>query len=667
MLKFRCKNCDQKIGVPDDWRGHLVRCPRCKQGVDVPNNAQFVNKAPPPPRESKQKSAPSTPAPVAVAPLLEQAEPAPIPVEASNTVAEPAPVSVVAQEVQPTTKVPALAGPSPVHAATLTSPPTAIPIVAPMPVVSLHAVVAEAPLPVQIAATSSTPPAAPTDPVTFAPSAPITTEKLPKSPKKWPKKPKAEAKPAAKVAHPSPIPSAKAASATRSEPIPPIAPDDPSVVVVTVARRDEPFPSPQADPETGNVVNLAEVLTNSAVTPKPIVTSAPPSDFASVFSSGAEPSAIPPMIDAEPVPPTPVAVTVVEPVSAPVESEPIVTSVMVDVRAPFASSEARSEPFSESIGSDRALSEIIDVLPSEEQSPAKSSAATDLLDTLARTTRETNAADGPLDLRFDTLLMPEAPTRAPSRPKQKKSTSLAVATLAMLAAAASLGLCVTHSHARMSLPAGVSGLLLAVLATVLAQRRSVIAMITGIGAAVASTTGIVIGVLIGLGKLPGSAAYAREQLAMHLPAARAGDVEVRVRSAEVLHPVLIRQNKLGPTAETKKEQSVLRVEVELKNVSDHDAHYTSWASTAPTAEPVWLHDDEGNLLKPMIAVGAIPLGRVTDEVVRIKPKGGTIGDVLLFEAPPMQARELDLQLPGANVGSLEPLQLHIPAEMFARQ
>jgi hypothetical protein len=237
----------------------------------------------------------------------------------------------------------------------------------------------------------------------------------------------------------------------------------------------------------------------------------------------------------------------------------------------------------------------------------------------------------------------------------------------MLSAAASLAMCVTHSHAHFAVPVGVAGLLLAVLATVLAQGRSIVSTITGIGAAVASMTAIAIGVLIGLGMLPGSAAYARMQLAKHLPSARAGDVVVRVRSASVLHPVLLMSpKKRGPTAQTAT-QTVLRVEVELKNVSDHAAaQYTSWATTSSRAWPISMRDDEGNPLKPLSASGAVPPGRAT-EVVTIQPKGGIVGDVLLFEAPPASVRELDLQLPGNNVGSLETLQLHIPAEMFVRQ
>jgi hypothetical protein len=36
MIKFYCTRCDKKLGVPDEFAGKRVRCPRCKQPVTVP-------------------------------------------------------------------------------------------------------------------------------------------------------------------------------------------------------------------------------------------------------------------------------------------------------------------------------------------------------------------------------------------------------------------------------------------------------------------------------------------------------------------------------------------------------------------------------------------------------------------------------------------------------
>src|SRR5690242_9641152 len=33
MVKFRCGHCSQKIGVPDESLGRMVKCPRCGEAV----------------------------------------------------------------------------------------------------------------------------------------------------------------------------------------------------------------------------------------------------------------------------------------------------------------------------------------------------------------------------------------------------------------------------------------------------------------------------------------------------------------------------------------------------------------------------------------------------------------------------------------------------------
>ena len=41
MIRFRCKRCKQKIGVPVEYAARLVRCPECRQPVRVPVESQF--------------------------------------------------------------------------------------------------------------------------------------------------------------------------------------------------------------------------------------------------------------------------------------------------------------------------------------------------------------------------------------------------------------------------------------------------------------------------------------------------------------------------------------------------------------------------------------------------------------------------------------------------
>lgn len=36
MIKFRCKHCEARIGVPNDYAGHSVKCPKCAKPNAVP-------------------------------------------------------------------------------------------------------------------------------------------------------------------------------------------------------------------------------------------------------------------------------------------------------------------------------------------------------------------------------------------------------------------------------------------------------------------------------------------------------------------------------------------------------------------------------------------------------------------------------------------------------
>jgi hypothetical protein len=61
MLKFRCTTCDQKIGVPDEWENHLVRCPRCKSEIPVPKVVEVEVKRVPIFAEPPKPGGPSRP------------------------------------------------------------------------------------------------------------------------------------------------------------------------------------------------------------------------------------------------------------------------------------------------------------------------------------------------------------------------------------------------------------------------------------------------------------------------------------------------------------------------------------------------------------------------------------------------------------------------------
>ena len=61
MLKFRCGQCRQKIGVPAEYAGKRVRCPRCQQPSAVPFPGEIV------PQVEAMPLRPVPPAPVVIA------------------------------------------------------------------------------------------------------------------------------------------------------------------------------------------------------------------------------------------------------------------------------------------------------------------------------------------------------------------------------------------------------------------------------------------------------------------------------------------------------------------------------------------------------------------------------------------------------------------------
>src|SRR6185312_1992329 len=78
-------------------------------------------------------------------------------------------------------------------------------------------------------------------------------------------------------------------------------------------------------------------------------------------------------------------------------------------------------------------------------------------------------------------------------------------------------------------------------------------------------------------------------------------------------------------------------------------------------------DSGGDPLKLVDVSPLIPVGRATGSSVDLEPGGKGKADVLLFEVPPASAQDLELQLPGANVGVPETtLHIQIPAEIVKR-
>ena len=92
-----------------------------------------------------------------------------------------------------------------------------------------------------------------------------------------------------------------------------------------------------------------------------------------------------------------------------------------------------------------------------------------------------------------------------------------------------------------------------------------------------------------------------------MPTARAGDIEVRVASATIIHPVLYETGTKTPKTNP---DSFLRIALEVRNLSNAGSvPYKSWGAIRPDVEPVILTDNEGNQLKLKDMGSKIPAGR----------------------------------------------------------
>jgi len=150
------------------------------------------------------------------------------------------------------------------------------------------------------------------------------------------------------------------------------------------------------------------------------------------------------------------------------------------------------------------------------------------------------------------------------------------------------------------------------------------------------------------------------------PSARGGDVEVRVVSALVLHPAI--DSGKWETIQTFS-QRCLRLTLELQNIAPQGrVEYHSWRQAAPEQQAPALTDGAGDPLKMIELVSLVPVGRLSESPSYLDAGRKPKSDVLLFEVPPESGGDLNLSLPGANIGAAgTTLRINIPEEMIRRQ
>jgi hypothetical protein len=141
---------------------------------------------------------------------------------------------------------------------------------------------------------------------------------------------------------------------------------------------------------------------------------------------------------------------------------------------------------------------------------------------------------------------------------------------------------------------------------------------------------------------------------------RHGDVELRILEAKIGHVPLT--PFLGRTEERQTDEALLRIEIEIANVSQtKKIDYLSFNAD----DEQRLTDNFGNTYR-LVDFGSLssrPIGSV--RVGPIYP-GEKLRDVLVFQVPIDRAEHLDLDLPGVYVDGDGRIRVRIPASMIQR-
>jgi DNA-directed RNA polymerase subunit RPC12/RpoP len=444
-------------------------------------------------------------------------------------------------------------------------------------------------------------------------------------------------------------------------------------------------------PAKPTAATVIPAMGNAPVQRKP---AEPPSHPKRKKSPVAEPVApVAPVVPPEPVTPSE-PIEPMEPASAP---EPVIVSarraveggivIEVPVEKDFSSlfsdggaggvASSNVSPFTAEAGGDdetnpvdapgpgAPLSEMMDAMGGPEESGVTSSAT--VSDIVKGLTRE-RAALPPPDAAIEQGPREVVEDRFPRRVEKPVGFAWAwgIGGVAMCLGVAALAFCVTPRVARFALPVGTCGLVLAVIGAVVPARRRGTEVALALGSSAISVTGVALAILVATGVVPSSVtAHFVSRRAGAMPSARVGDVEVRVASVAVVHPVVYSEGKKAPAAEP---QPRLRVGIEVRNLSGSGSvAYKSWGAARADLEPVILLDDEGNQLKLKDPAPGVPPGRPRDFPAVIPGHSRGVTDVLLFEVPPAAVRDLYLQLPGSNVQAPGGFNIQIPASMLRKQ
>lgn len=95
----------------------------------------------------------------------------------------------------------------------------------------------------------------------------------------------------------------------------------------------------------------------------------------------------------------------------------------------------------------------------------------------------------------------------------------------------------------------------------------------------------------------------------------------------------------------------LRVTLELRNLGTAPVSYVTWGKAAPQADAAIARDASGTAFTLADVSPVVPLGRVREIPTILAPSHKGVQDVLLFERPVDLTQDIELELPGANIGA----------------
>jgi hypothetical protein len=113
---------------------------------------------------------------------------------------------------------------------------------------------------------------------------------------------------------------------------------------------------------------------------------------------------------------------------------------------------------------------------------------------------------------------------------------------------------------------------------------------------------------------------------------------------------------------------VLRVKLRIRNLSNtQQVDYGGWGFKGVGFVGQFdarLKDDVGNIYRPIGFADAKPLGQIEETTL---PAGGFAEDVLLFEMPRPNAKELLLTLPGQRIGAASDFRFAVPTASITHE